>query len=261
MKLKTGLCSITFRKLSVGEIIKLVQKASLDGIEWGGDIHVPHGNLKTARKVTENCRDAGVEISSYGSYYRGGEEGTLSFREVAETAKVLGAPMIRVWAGKLGSSVANGADRGKVVDDLIKCAETASELKVQIGLEKHGGTLTDTMDSTALLMQELAGTDIKFYWQPAVGAEPKSLLPEIEMMLPKIANFHVFHWEMAEKLKKLALADGIDSWNMFFKAANMSGGTHWALMEFVAGDNPKQFLEDAVALTQLTSPFRENGNI
>ncbi len=41
----------------------------------------------------------------------------------------------------------------------------------------------------------------------------------------------------------------------------MSGGTHWALMEFVAGDDPKQFLEDAVALTQLTSQFRENGNI
>ncbi len=172
MKLKTGLCSITFRQLSVGEIIKLVKEASLDGIEWGGDVHVPHGDLKKAHEVASNCRDASIEISSYGSYYRSGAKDTPSFRAVAETAKSLGAPMIRIWAGGLGSNTASDADRRKVVDDLIKCAEIASELKVKIGLEKHGGTLTDTMDSTALLMQELAGTGIKFYWQPAVGAEP-----------------------------------------------------------------------------------------
>jgi sugar phosphate isomerase/epimerase len=257
MKLKTGLCSITFRQLSVGEIIKLVQKASLDGIEWGGDVHVPHGDLKKANEVAANCRDAGIEISSYGSYYRSGTKDTLSFRAVAETAKALGAPMIRIWAGNLGSDNASDADRKKVVNDLLKCAGIASELKVQIGLEKHGGTLTDTMDSTALLMQELAETDIKFYWQPNVGVKPESLLPEMEIMLPKLANFHVFHWEMAEKLQMLPLSDGIDIWNMFFECASKIKGTHWALMEFVAEARPQQFLDDAVVITKLAFPFRD----
>jgi len=256
MKLKTGLCSITFRQLSVREIIKLVQKASLDGIEWGGDIHVPHGNFKKANEVAANCRDTGIEISSYGSYYRSGTKDTLSFRAVAETAKALGAPMIRIWAGGLGSDNAGDADRKKVIDDLMKCAEIASELKMPIGLEKHGGTLTDTMDSTALLMRELTGTNIRFYWQPAVGAEPKSLLPELKMMLPRLANFHVFYWEMAEKLQRRPLADGIDIWNMFFECVGKINSTHWALMEFVANNCPQQFLKDAVILAKLASPMR-----
>jgi sugar phosphate isomerase/epimerase len=257
MKLKIGLCSITFRQLSVDEIIKLVQKASLDGIEWGGDVHVPHGDLKTAREVAQKCREAEIEISSYGSYYRCGAEDSPKFIDVAETAVALGAPMIRVWAGQLGSAAANDGDRKKVIDDLIKCAEIASELKVQIGLEKHGGTLTDTTESTALLIREVAGTGIKFYWQPGVGADIKNLLPELEMMLPVLGNFHVFHWKMAEKLERLALADGIDEWNMFFSTADKISGTHWALMEFVAENSPQQFLEDAAVLNHLTVPFRE----
>ena len=257
MKLKTGLCSITFRQLSVDEIIKLVQKASLDGIEWGGDIHVPHGDLKTAREVAKKCCAADIEISSYGSYYRCETEDPITFREVAETAVALGAPMIRIWAGKLGSAAASAVEREKVVDDLVKCAEIASELKVQIGLEKHGGTLTDTTESTALLMRELAGTGIKFYWQPGVGADIENLLPELEMMLPVLGNFHVFHWKMTEKLERLALADGIDDWNMFFNIAGRNVGTYWALMEFVAENSPQQFLEDAAVLNRLTVPFRE----
>ena len=116
--------------------------------------------------------------------------------------------------------------------------------------------MTDTMDSTALLMQELAGTDIKFYWQPAVGAEAKSLLPELEMILSQLANFHVFHWKLAEQLQRFPLADGIDIWNMFFECASKINGTHWALMEFVAENCPQQFLEDATILTKLTTPFR-----
>lgn len=257
MKLKTGLCSITFRQLSVVEIIKLAKKASLDGIEWGGDVHVPHGDFKKAHEVAANCRDAGIEISSYGSYYRSEAKDTPPFRVVVDTAKTLGAPMIRIWAGGLDSNTASDADRRKVVDDLIECAEIASELEIQVGLEKHSRTLTDTTASTALLMQELAGTDIKFYWQPDIGAEPKSLLPEIEMMLPKLANFHVFYWKLAEKLQMLPLTDGIDIWNMFFECAGKINSTHWALIEFVARNRPQQFFEDAAVLTKLTAPFRD----
>ena len=33
---KTGLTSVTFRKLSCEEIIQLASRARLDGIEWGG---------------------------------------------------------------------------------------------------------------------------------------------------------------------------------------------------------------------------------
>jgi hypothetical protein len=43
--IQTGLVSITFRQLSPPAIIDLVRQAGLEGIEWGGDVHVPHGDL------------------------------------------------------------------------------------------------------------------------------------------------------------------------------------------------------------------------
>ena len=68
--LKTGICSIIFRQLGVEEIVCLVKKAGLDAVEWGGDVHVRPGDrvaAETARKATQ---DAGLDVSSYGSYYR-----------------------------------------------------------------------------------------------------------------------------------------------------------------------------------------------
>ena len=37
---KLGLCSVTFRKKSMEEIIKIAQNAGVSYIEWGGDVHV-----------------------------------------------------------------------------------------------------------------------------------------------------------------------------------------------------------------------------
>jgi hypothetical protein len=65
-----GLVSITYRKLTPAEIIPLVRDAGLSCIEWGSDIHVPQTDLANARRVGEMTREAGLTVSSYGSYYR-----------------------------------------------------------------------------------------------------------------------------------------------------------------------------------------------
>ena len=59
-----GLVSITFRQLQPREIITLVQKSGLKGIEWGGDVHVPHGNLHAAREVGHMTREAGLTVAA-----------------------------------------------------------------------------------------------------------------------------------------------------------------------------------------------------
>ena len=66
---------MTFRKLAPEEIIALVAKSGLKGIEWGGDIHVRHGDLIQARKVCRLTEENGLTVASYGSYYNVGCEG------------------------------------------------------------------------------------------------------------------------------------------------------------------------------------------
>jgi len=46
-----GWVSITFRSLTAERIIALVRQAGLSAIEWGGDIHVRHGDTGRAREV------------------------------------------------------------------------------------------------------------------------------------------------------------------------------------------------------------------
>jgi len=64
-------------------------------IEWGGDVHVPTGDLAGAREVAARCGDAGIAVEAYGSYFRASGE----FGPVLETAVALGAPRVRVRAG------------------------------------------------------------------------------------------------------------------------------------------------------------------
>ena len=103
---KTGLVSVTFRTLAVERVIELVSQAGLNSIEWGGDIHVPPTNPSWAKEVGKMTRESGLEVSSYGSYYRAGSlSDGQSFESILDAAVALGAPSIRVWAGNQGSSL------------------------------------------------------------------------------------------------------------------------------------------------------------
>ena len=111
----TGLVSITFRKLTPAEIIGLVTQTPLGSIEWGGDIHVPHGDVKRAAEVGRMTREAGLAVSAYGSYY--GETDGLVFDRVLDSAVALGAPVIRIWAGRKESAAAGPEDLERIIED------------------------------------------------------------------------------------------------------------------------------------------------
>ena len=70
-----GLVSITYRQCSPEQIIALCRDNNLSAVEWGGDVHVPHGDLETAVKVAGMTRAAGLCMPSYGTYYKAGAYG------------------------------------------------------------------------------------------------------------------------------------------------------------------------------------------
>ena len=61
----TGLLSVTFRNLPFEQIIDLTVQAGLDGIEWGGDVHVPPGELKPAERIGQAAREADAAPGSH----------------------------------------------------------------------------------------------------------------------------------------------------------------------------------------------------
>jgi len=256
-----GLVSVTFRGLPPREIVALAARARLAGIEWGGDLHVPHGDLARAREVGAMTRDAGLAVAAYGSYYEVGESESagLNFARVLETAVALGAPLIRVWAGKRGSAGADEAYRRRVAEEARRIAVDAAGAGVRVAFEFHGGTLTDDADSAVRLLTATADAGLRCYWQPPVGWTQAERLASLNRMAPFLANLHVYHW--LDSGERRPLTEGAGPWLAYLRAVApiAGGGPRWALLEFVRDDSPAQMLEDAAVLVRLISQVESEG--
>lgn len=244
-----GLVSVTFRKLAPAEIVALVKKAGLKGVEWGGDTHVPHGDLVRAREVRELSQEAGLAVAAYGSYYRAGqsESAGLPFGRVLETAVELGAPTIRVWPGVAASDATDEEGRWKIVEDLRRIAGLAAKAGVSVSTEFHAGTLTDTNESASRLLVEADHANLFTYWQPHNGEATAECAAGLGAVLPRVSNAHVFHW-WPTAAEKHPLADGEARWAEFWPLLKRAPGDRYALLEFVKGDDPAVFLRDAETL-------------
>jgi len=248
--ISSGLVSITFRQLTPEAIIGLVREAGLRGIEWGGDVHVPHGDLKRAREVGEMTREAGLEVAAYGSYFRvGHSEGDgLLFSHVVDSALELGASVIRVWAGSEGSTTVSDEQRRRVVEDLRRITELAAKAGVRVATEFHGGTLTDTNESTNQLLLEVDHANLYTYWQPLMGMSDETCVEAIGQLSLRLSHLHVYHWDSVKE--RCVLAAGTERWQQFLQAAHEVPGDRYAMLEFVKDDAPENFLRDAATLRE-----------
>jgi sugar phosphate isomerase/epimerase len=244
--LRAGLVSITFRQLPPDEVVAWAVQAGLDGIEWGGDIHVPHGDLAAGKRVGALTRDAGLAVAAYGSYYRCGPEQPELFAAVLTTAEALGADLIRVWAGRQGSDQATPDSRAAVAADLRRVVDLAAEAGVRITTEWHGGTLTDTAQAARELFAAVDRPGLRTYWQPRTRQAPEVNDSELAVALPRLGGVHVFQWDAASGARE-ALAGGAADWPGWLRrlAAATDG---YALLEFVRDDDPQQMVRDAATL-------------
>jgi 3-dehydroshikimate dehydratase len=252
--LRPGLVSISFRQLSPEEIVRHCVEARLEGIEWGGDVHVPHGDVLKAREVRRMTEDAGLEVSAYGSYYRlAASEGQgLSFEPVLASAVELGAGLIRVWPGVKGSAQATDEERRAVIDDARRIAALAASAGRQIAFEYHGGTLTDTNESAQALLAALPEESVTTLWQPPNGRDADYCLEGLEAILPRVSGVHVFHWGPEGFKDKRPLAEGKDRWSRYLQALRRDGRERWACLEFMPeNDNPALLAREAATLRGL----------
>lgn len=247
--LETGLVSVSFRNLTVSEIVHLVSQAGLQGIEWGADVHVPPGDLQIARHVGKLTRDAGLSVFAYGSYYRPGEHSIESFEPVLASAKALGAPVIRVWAGAKWSWRADEVYVQKVIADTRTICDMAAREGIAISYEYHGWTLTDNRFSATQVHQEIGRENIALYWQPNFCLTEEENLLALRMILPRMRDVHVFYWGCPEVRRPLEA--GEDLWRAFIEIIRADERPHRLMLEFIMDNSREQFLKDAQTLKKL----------
>lgn len=225
----------------------------LTSIEWGGDIHVPHGNMATAAEVGELTRSAGLSIAAYGSYYRLASPCGSDFPTVLATALALQAPVIRIWAGSSGSRKSSAWHRKAVVEDALRCADLAGSRGICLAYEFHERTLTDTTESALELLDRTAHPFIKTLWQPPHGQPLESCLASLRAILPRLQHIHVFHWWPDSSCRR-PLAEGRNRWQAYATELRRQEVYCPLLLEFVRNDDPALLAEDAAVLRQLSVP-------
>lgn len=251
-----GLCSVTFRSLTPDAVIDLAASNGMSAIEWGADVHVPPGDLANARAVNTRTTDAGLRISSYGSYIFAPDFTMQEINAVLDTTEVLGTTHIRIWPGsrKRPSVDYTAEERRMATDALAGIAEKAEERGMTIGLEYHPNSLTDNLASSLQLAKDLPFANVFFYWQPAPGLPLESALAEIQSIGSRICHLHVFAWLVDSS--RLPFAERTDYWRTCLAALPQSDwkGTNYAMLEFVRNDDAAQFAQDAQALRRILTP-------
>lgn len=101
-------------------------------------------------------------------------------------------------------------------------------------------------------MEKAEHSNIGIYWQPQLGLTIDQNIVGLESFLPRLVNIHVFQWTgTIENIHRHPLSEGKDYWTKYFEIVKQKGIDSIALLEFVKGDSPDQFLKDAAILVNL----------
>ena len=249
--IQKGLVSVTFRNLSPEEVIAVAKKAEFSAIEWGGDVHVPAGDIEKAKEVRKLTESAGLSVSSYGSYFRAGdnENAKEAFAPILQTAVALGAPVIRIWAGSKWSWKADEAYKKKVVSDTQIACDIAKEYGIDIAYEYHGWSMTDNRFSALDTVNNVDRENMYLYWQPNFTLSEEENVLALRAVLSYLKHVHCFYWDADEA--KFPLEEGRGIWTRFAEVLKADEKDRAVMLEFVKDGKEEQCIEDAKVLLDL----------
>jgi hydroxypyruvate isomerase len=245
------LLSITFRKLPAEEVVRLAAANGIRAIEWGGDVHAPPRDEAALVRVRDLTRAAGLSVCAYGSYFRVGETDSTkpSFTEVLAAAKVLGAPLIRVWVGLRGSADISVEERAALVVEARRIADQAQAEGIIVASEWHCGTITDVEDSALAFLRAVDHPNFRSLWQPHPGQSEEASTAGLLSVLPWLVHIHVFSWWPLYERHPLAYRER--AWRTWFAIARDCPTVRAAGLEFVLDDDPAVFAGDAALLVDM----------
>ncbi len=211
--MKAGLVSISFRSICPEELIAEAHAAGLGAIEWGGDVHSPHGDVTRAEDIASKMRAAGLTVPEYGSYYVIGKSEESLFSDVLKSARALQTNVIRVWpCMNMPSDTLSAEDYERCVKDARRICDEAPDMT--LALECHPGGLTDEYHTAIAFLKDVDRPNLKMMWQPNQHRPLEYNLDAIRALMPYIVGVHVFYWKRKERLP---LAEGESDWKKYIE--------------------------------------------
>jgi copper chaperone CopZ/sugar phosphate isomerase/epimerase len=260
-RLYPGLVSISFRKYGVKEIVGAAAKAGLKAVEWGGDVHVPPGDVRAAAETGRLTREAGLFVPSYGSYYRITGEAAAAgsvpdeFKKVCESALALEAGIVRVWGGTRSPDKYTPDEFGAICAEADMIGEYTGRNGLKVALECHNYTVTEDYGSALRFIDGTGNGNVYLYWQPNQFRPFGYNIDSARAMNPHVLSVHVFNWNASSRFP---LRDGKKEWEAYLGILSRepwpSGVDSRGLMlEFMHDDRIETLPETAATLREWMS--------
>lgn len=243
--MKAGLVSVSFRSNTPFEIIGAAARSGLSAIEWGSDVHAPCGNSEKLKEIALLQKNAGLECSSYGTYFRIGVTSIGELPLYLTAAEILGTGVLRVWCGDKPSSEYGYDERMKIFEAARCAAETAKAAGMTLCTEFHHHTFTDEALAVKELLEAVDLPSLKTYWQPNQYRTAEENLLTAQILAAFTENVHVFAWH---RENRFPLSHDKAYWSKYFSELKAS---HFALLEFMPDDNIESLAAESEALREL----------
>jgi sugar phosphate isomerase/epimerase len=141
--------------------IDLCAKLQLDGVDinMGSFRSLDKAHLK---KLKKTCLERGLDIAciginnNFGSPPQDQDKELQKVRQGIDTALLLGAPVVRLFAGGVSAGDSREVVWKRTVEGLKRSSEYAAKVGVVIGLQNHNhNNITSTGEDTARLLKEV----------------------------------------------------------------------------------------------------------
>lgn len=242
-----GLVSVSFRPHSPEEIVRAVKEAGLTCIEWGSDVHAPHGDAARLEEIVRLQREYGVSCCSYGTYFRAGVTPLDELEGYIDAAKTLGTDILRIWCGAKSGAEMDAHGKEALIDECRKAAEIAEKRGVVLCTECHRSTLTERLGDALYLMRKVDSPALRTYWQPFQWESVENNILYAETMACYIKHIHVFQWKNNDKFP---LNEGITEWQRYLEVLP---APRTLLLEFMPDNRIESLKSEAEALRLIAS--------
>jgi sugar phosphate isomerase/epimerase len=250
--LRAAICSIIWKeRMDIFEVVRTAARVGAEGIEvWGQAPHIPDpGDLDHVARIREAMATAGIFAPQYGSYTRAAtDEFITNLKADLAIAENLGSPAIRMWAGRANSEECDIQQWEATIADLKAGCAMATDAGLLITLERHGGTVTNTLWGCQRTLDEVDSPALKINYQVGTATDTATLAEEIRILGPHILNTHATNHRMVDGVRfSTRLEDGDMDWAEIIENLKAAGNDGFVEIEFARRGTEEISLEQTEA--------------
>ena len=239
----------TARKIpyyQLGELLRPVAEAGFSMLEvW--QYHVSRESEAVIRELRKLGDSLGLSFPIIGIYpklHLSGVERQREFdlfEKITGYAKILGADIVKIFAGAKGTDHLEEAEYNRSLEFLAGIVDTAEKNELLVTSEMHKKTLLDSLEAAQKLIRRINSSSFRICFQPLDFRSTDRAIRDYSVLAAHVRHVH-YQGRHNGKMELLKNSD-ID-YAVFTRELIKRGFEGYISIEFVRGcvvENPEQF--------------------